>query len=125
MNPELTRWTGPEGLPRFDLIADGDFAPAFDRELAAAEAAMEAIAANPEPPTFANTVAALETAEGHLLEITVADTGIGIAPEAQTRIFEPFTVTAPDALAVKPPLAWMVMSRPLRLTVPSFFRSRM
>ena len=49
MNFELTRWTGPEGLPRFDLITDGDFAPAFDRELAAAEAAMEAAAAS-EPP---------------------------------------------------------------------------
>ena len=37
MNPELTRWTGPQGLPRFDLIGDSDFAPAFDRELAAAK----------------------------------------------------------------------------------------
>ena len=42
MNRELTDWTGPEGLPRFDLIPDDDLAPAFDRELAAAEAAMEA-----------------------------------------------------------------------------------
>ena len=25
MNPELTRWTGPQGLPRFDLIGDADF----------------------------------------------------------------------------------------------------
>ncbi len=38
MNPQLTRWTGPEGLPRFDLIHDTDFAPAFDQALAAAEA---------------------------------------------------------------------------------------
>ena len=63
MNPELTHWTGPLGLPRFDLIRDEDFDPAFDQCLALAGDAVEAIAANPEPPSFANTVAALETAE--------------------------------------------------------------
>src|SRR5690606_8493570 len=51
------------GLPRFDLIRDEDFAPAFDACLNEAEAAVEAIAANPAPPSFANTIAALETAE--------------------------------------------------------------
>ena len=63
MNPELIHWTGPLGLPRFDLIRDEDFDPAFDQCLALAGDAVEAIAANPEPPSFANTVAALETAE--------------------------------------------------------------
>ncbi|MDQ7261520.1 M3 family metallopeptidase [Paracoccus sp. PS-1] len=63
MNPELTHWTGPLGLPRFDLIRDEDFDPAFDTCLKLAEEAVEAIAANPEPPSFGNTVAALETAE--------------------------------------------------------------
>ncbi|MDF3855086.1 M3 family metallopeptidase [Paracoccus sp. P2] len=63
MNPELTHWTGPLGLPRFDLIRDEDFDPAFDACLKLAEEAVETIAANPAPPDFANTVAALETAE--------------------------------------------------------------
>lgn len=63
MNPELTEWTGPLGLPRFDLIADQDFAPALDQTLAMAAEAVEAIAANGAPPDFANTVAALEMAE--------------------------------------------------------------
>ncbi|MFT4012789.1 MAG: M3 family metallopeptidase [Paracoccus sp. (in: a-proteobacteria)] len=66
MNPELTRWSGPLGLPRFDLIKDDDFAPAFDACLKLAGDAVEAIAANPEPPSFQNTVAALETAEDPL-----------------------------------------------------------
>lgn len=66
MNPELTNWTGEYGLPRFDLISDADFAPAFDQTLADATAAVEAIAANPQPADFANTVAALETAEDPL-----------------------------------------------------------
>lgn len=63
MRHELTNWSGPYGLPRFDLIRDEDFAPAFEAELARAAAAVEAISANPEPPTFENTVLALETAE--------------------------------------------------------------
>lgn len=94
MNPELTRWTGPEGLPRFDLIDDMDVAPAFEAELAAAEAAMEAIAANPEPATFDNTVAALETAEdglNRLLSVFYTLAGVDSNPmrEALQRDFAP------------------------------------
>lgn len=66
MNPEITQWSGPLGLPRFDRIGDQDFAPAFDACLKLAGDAVEAIAANPQPPTFQNTVAALETAEDPL-----------------------------------------------------------
>ena len=33
MNPELTEWTGPLGLPRFDLIADQDFAPVAEADV--------------------------------------------------------------------------------------------
>ncbi|MDM7459926.1 MAG: M3 family metallopeptidase, partial [Paracoccus sp. (in: a-proteobacteria)] len=62
MPDELTRWTGPQGLPRFDLIADDQFLPAFDTELAHALTEIEAIAGNPAAPDFDNTVAALERA---------------------------------------------------------------
>lgn len=94
MNPELTRWTGPKGLPRFDLIADEDFAAAFDAELTRAEAAMEAIAANPEPATFDNTLAALETAEEGLNRMlavfyTLASVDSNPARQALQRDFAP------------------------------------
>ncbi|MBV0891999.1 M3 family metallopeptidase [Paracoccus sp. Z118] len=69
MNREIFDWTGPHGLPRFDLIADEDFAPAFDAALAEAEAAHDAIAANPAAPDFANTIAALETADEPLSRV--------------------------------------------------------
>ncbi|WP_304617525.1 M3 family metallopeptidase [Paracoccus sp. (in: a-proteobacteria)] len=93
-NPELTRWTGPEGLPRFDLISDEDFAPAFDRELAAALAQVEAIAANPAPADFANTVAAMETADeglNRMLAIfyTLAAVDSNPARQALQRDFAP------------------------------------
>ena len=45
MNRELTDWTGPHGLPRFDLISDDDFAPAMQAALNDADTAIEAIAA--------------------------------------------------------------------------------
>lgn len=94
MNPELTRWTGPEGLPRLDLIADDDLAPGFEAALAEAEAAMEAIASNPAPPSFANTVAALETAEEALNRVlaifyTLAAVDSNPAREAMQRAFAP------------------------------------
>jgi peptidyl-dipeptidase Dcp len=94
MNPELLQWSGPEGLPRFDLIRDTDFAPAFDQQLAAAEAAAEAIAANPEPATFTNTVAAMETVDdglNRLLSIfyTLASVDSNDARQALQRDFAP------------------------------------
>ena len=60
LNPALVDWTGHEGLPRFEAIRDEDFAPAFDAALARHEAEIDAIAGNPEPPTFENTIVALE-----------------------------------------------------------------
>ena len=59
-NPLLTEWETPFGLAPFDAIADADFAPAFDAALAEARAEVAAIAGNPETPTFANTIEALE-----------------------------------------------------------------
>jgi peptidyl-dipeptidase Dcp len=61
-NPLLADWTGPFGLPDFSKIEEAHFMPAFDAALAAQEAEVEAIATNPEAPTFANTIEALERA---------------------------------------------------------------
>ena len=65
-NPLLAPWTAPFGLPPFAAIRDEDFAPAFDQGLAEARAAIAAIADQAEAPTYANTIAALELAEGTL-----------------------------------------------------------
>ncbi|MGR3322219.1 MAG: M3 family metallopeptidase [Pseudooceanicola sp.] len=60
-NPLLKDWTGPFALAPFHEISDTDFAPALDKALEEHRAEIAAIAGNPEPPTFANTVEALET----------------------------------------------------------------
>lgn len=66
VNPALLNWSGALGLPEFDKIADADFETAFAVAFPAHLAEIEAIANNPEPPTFENTVVALEIA-GELL----------------------------------------------------------
>ena len=66
MNALLTPWENAFGLPPFADITDDDFAPAFDAGLVQARATIAAIAANPDAPSFDNTIAALELAEGLL-----------------------------------------------------------
>ncbi|GAA5169957.1 MULTISPECIES: M3 family metallopeptidase [Amycolatopsis] len=65
-NPFASPSELPYGLPPFDRIADEHYAPAFEAGLAEHAAEVEAIAANPEPPTFDNTIVALEKS-GRLL----------------------------------------------------------
>ena len=65
-NPLLTDWDTPFGLPPFAVIADDDFAPAVDAALALSRANIAAIADNPEAPSFANTIDALEQADATL-----------------------------------------------------------
>lgn len=61
--PLLAPWTGPYGgVPPFDQVKIADFAPALEAGMAQELAEIEAIANNPAPPTFDNTIAALEQA---------------------------------------------------------------
>ena len=63
VNPELTRWTGPHGLPRFDLIPDADMLPTIRAAMAEGLAAYQAIGDNPAAPDFANSIEAMERAD--------------------------------------------------------------
>ena len=66
MNALLSPWNTTFSLPPFAEIRDEDFAPAIDAGLAEARANIGQIAANPDAPTFANTIDALELAEALL-----------------------------------------------------------
>jgi peptidyl-dipeptidase Dcp len=62
-NPLLAPWTGPYGgVPAFDKVRIEDFKPALEKAMADELAELDAIAGNPEKPTFANTIAAMESA---------------------------------------------------------------
>ena len=65
-NPLLAKWTTPFGVPPFDKIKTEHFFPAFEAAIADERLEVEAIANNPQAPTFANTLDALDAA-GELL----------------------------------------------------------
>ncbi|MBB5193368.1 peptidyl-dipeptidase Dcp [Silvimonas terrae] len=68
-NPLLQDWATPHQLPPFDLIQAEHFAPAFDTLFAEHLAEIDAIAANPAAPDFANTLAAFDAAGAHLTRV--------------------------------------------------------
>jgi peptidyl-dipeptidase Dcp len=59
-NPFFGAWTTPFGVPPFDEIKHAHFLPAMVRGMAEHDAEVQDIVANPDPPTFANTIEALE-----------------------------------------------------------------
>jgi peptidyl-dipeptidase Dcp len=61
-NPLLDDWGTPFDIPPFDRIRDEHFGPALDAAFARQREEVEAISANPAPPTFENTIEALERA---------------------------------------------------------------
>ena len=66
-NPLLAEWTGPYGgVPAFDKIRVEDFKPALEAAMADNLAEIDAIAGNPQAPTFANTIEALERSGAEL-----------------------------------------------------------
>ncbi len=60
VNPFLTEWDTPYGIPPFDKIQPADFIPAVQAGIEQQNAEIDAIVANPDAPTFENTIAPLE-----------------------------------------------------------------
>src|SRR3954467_4930506 len=61
-NPFFEAWTTPFGAPPFARIRPGHFMPAYERAFAEHDAEIAAIAGQQEPPSFDNTIVALENA---------------------------------------------------------------
>jgi peptidyl-dipeptidase Dcp len=59
-NPFFAAWAAPFGVPPFGEIRPEHFESAFTRAFAEHKAEVKAIAENPAPPSFDNTIAALE-----------------------------------------------------------------
>ena len=102
-NPLLSDWTGAFGLPPFAMLTPEHFRPAFDRALAAHRAELDAISANPAPPTFDNTIVALEKSGRDLEKVANvffvkagADTGEAI--EAIERDMSPLLARHSNAM---------------------------
>ena len=69
-NPLLVEQNTPFGVPAFDKVKIEHYLPAFQEAIAANEAEIEVIVNNPEAPTFANTIEALDRS-GELLDKVV------------------------------------------------------
>ncbi len=67
-SPMLKEWTGPYGgVPPWNLVRTEEFQDAFATAIAKASEDIDAIANNPQPPTFRNTIVAMEDA-GRMLD---------------------------------------------------------
>ena len=69
-NPLLVEQNTPYGVPAFDKVKIEHYMPAFEKAIAENKAEIEAIVNNPEAPTFANTIEALDRS-GELLDKVV------------------------------------------------------
>ena len=65
-NPLLAAWNGPFGAPPFSQVRAEHFRPAFAAAIEEKRAEIAAIKTNPEPPSFDNTILAMERAGGAL-----------------------------------------------------------
>ena len=68
-NPLLADWHTPFGLPPFAEVRAEHFAPAFAMAINMHRAELDAIAANPESPTFENTLLAFDSGRRLLTKI--------------------------------------------------------
>jgi peptidyl-dipeptidase Dcp len=108
-NPLLTVSPLPLRYPQFDKLRDEHFAPALDRGMAEQLAEVQAIADNPAPPTFDNTLVAWEKS-GRLLSRTTALlsnlTGADATPARQQlqADYAPRLATQRDAVLLNPRL---------------------
>ncbi|MFP5250640.1 MAG: M3 family metallopeptidase, partial [Acidobacteriota bacterium] len=85
-NPFYAASTLPFHAPPFNKIQDSDYRPAIDAGMAQQVREAEAIASNPAPPTFANTIVALEKSGlllGRVMQVFNCVTGANTDPKLQ------------------------------------------
>jgi peptidyl-dipeptidase Dcp len=86
-NPFFETWSGPYGVPPFGRIGPEHFAPAFERAFAEHEAEVAAISESSSPPTFVNTVEALENS-GRMLARVDAVFGSLVGTDSNDALLE-------------------------------------
>ncbi len=69
-NPLLEPFTLPYGMPPFDQISDEHYQPAYEQAMVRHREEIDAIAADPDAPTFENTIIALERAGQDLQRVS-------------------------------------------------------
>ncbi|TKV57780.1 M3 family metallopeptidase [Nakamurella flava] len=107
MNPLLHASTLPLGLPDFAAISPEHLAPALDAGMAEHRAEVAAIAADPAPPTFVNTLVPLERS-GALLDRAMTVLGALVANRSTDELraidaaYSPLLCAHHDAVTLDP-----------------------
>jgi peptidyl-dipeptidase Dcp len=97
-SPFAAESTLPFQAPRFDIIKDRDYLPAFDEGIKQQLAEIDAIASNPAVPTFDNTIVALEKS-GRMLDRVNATFSAVVQANANTALSKVQTSEAPKLAA--------------------------
>lgn len=75
-NPLLQTWDTPYGVPPFAQLKDEHYLPAIEVAITELEAEIDAIANNPDAPTFENTIVALDKTGGTLSQVALTFSNI-------------------------------------------------
>jgi peptidyl-dipeptidase Dcp len=108
-NPFFTESTLPFAMPPFDKIKDSHFKPAMEKGMQEQLAEIEAIANNPEPASFENTIVAMELGGqtlGRTLRVFGNLIGADSNPDRQAvqREMSPILSAHNDAIQLNPAL---------------------
>ncbi|HWQ56967.1 MAG TPA: M3 family metallopeptidase [Bryobacteraceae bacterium] len=108
-NPFFTEWKTSFGVPPFERIRDEHFLPAFRKAIDEQRREVRAIAQNPAPPDFPNTIEALDAAgepldrvESVFFNLTSAETNDRL--EAISREVAPLLSALHDDIMLDPQL---------------------
>jgi len=89
----LKPWGGPfGGVPPWNEVRPDEFLAAFEQAIAAHRTEIEAIANNPEPPTFANTIEAMEKSGktlqrlNTLFDVHTSNLNVGPIPDIERTV---------------------------------------
>ena len=75
-NPLVGKWTTAYGVPPFSKIRDEHFMPAVKKAILELRAEIDAVVSNPEPPSFDNTILALEKSGDLVGQVARAFSGL-------------------------------------------------
>ena len=103
------KWDTPYGTAPFSKIAEADYVPAFEKGIAAQQAAIKAIVSNPEAPTFENTIAPFELSDDLLARVggvffNLVESESTPAMQELDKTITPMVTAASDEIFLNPDL---------------------
>ncbi|MDR1951076.1 MAG: peptidase M3, partial [Bacteroidales bacterium] len=107
VNPFFKEWKTPFGVPPFEEIKIEHYLPAYQAGMAEEAAEIWAIIRNPAPPTFENTIVAMDKSGELLRKVTPVFSGVSSVnnnPERQrlARQFSPMMTKHRDDISLNP-----------------------